>query len=66
MKKKMNENEKQNSEIINNLKEETREAKFQLADNKYQSDVKIMKYKKIVRKLSETLESIGIKTKGIK
>ena len=47
MKKKMDEKEKQNGEIIKNLQEEVRESKFQLANNKYQSEIEIMKFKKI-------------------
>ena len=66
MKQKMNDNEKQNNEIIQNLKEETREAKFQLADTKYQTDIKIMKFKNIVKKLALKLESVGMKVKEIK
>ena len=66
IKKKMNDDEKEKNEIINNLKEETREAKFLLADTRYQSDIKIMKFKNIVKKLSQKLESFGVKVKDIK
>ena len=66
MKKKMIDDEKEKNEIINNLKEETREAKFLLADTRYQSDIKIMKFKNIVKKLSQKLESVGLKVKDIK
>ena len=63
MKQKMDEKEKQNGEIIKNLQEEVRESKFQLANNKYQSEIEIMKYKNIVKKLTTKLESVGIKIK---
>ena len=66
MKQKMDEKEKQNGEIIKNLQEEVREAKFQLADIKYQSETEIIKYKNMVKKLTAKLESVGIKIKEIK
>jgi hypothetical protein len=66
LKKKMNDKEKENNEIIKNLQEEARQAKFQLADIKYQADNQIMKYKNIVKKMSGKLESVGIKVKDIK
>ena len=62
----MNDKEKENNEIIKNLQEEARQAKFQLADIKYQADNQIMKYKNIVKKMSGKLESVGIKVKDIK
>ena len=66
MKQKMNDNEKQNNVIISNLKEETRDAKFKLADEKYQYDIKIMKFKKTVKKLAAKLQSVGVSVKDIK
>ena len=66
IKQSVNEKEKSNNDIINNLKDEAIEAKIKYADLNYQNDVKYMKLKKQFDKLLSTLDSYGIKVKEIK
>ena len=62
----MTDKEKQNEEIIKTLKEEARDAKYQLADDKYKTEMTIMKYQNIIKKMSAKLESLGVKVKEFK
>ena len=66
IKQSVNEKEKSNNDIINNLKEEAIEAKIKYANLNYQNDIKYMKIKKQFDKLISTLDTYGIKVKEIK
>jgi N-dimethylarginine dimethylaminohydrolase len=66
IKEKLNAKEKQNKELIDNMKKEAIDAKVKLADSNYENDKKYMKLKKQFEKLLSALESFGVTVKEIK
>ena len=66
MKKKMEQDKKENDEIIEKLTQEATQAKVALANSSYENEDKMMELKVKIKKLTTKLESMGVKPKDIK